>query len=127
MTDESAPSSDLHVTENGQRVGSEEWVRRAVKDGDDRIKLQYYGLTKVQWDDLVKDAGVVVDIDLSKEMAARTISFTGQGEKDYVAEAEAKRADEADKQKSKEFWSSPAVWIAIAGGVGLLAIFYMRS
>jgi len=122
-----ADASDLHVTENGQRIGSREWVERASKDGDDRLKLQYYGLTKVQWDDLVKDYGVVINYDLKKEADARSISFTGQGGKDYVAAAEEKRKKEEDAQKSKEFWASPAVWVGIAGAVGLGIIFYMRS
>lgn len=120
--------NDLHITENGLRVGSKEWIARATKDGDERLKVQYYGLSKSEWDDVQKDSGApVVLYDLKKEAGARTISFVGQGEKDYVAEANQKKADEEAAQKSKEFWSSPVTWVAIAGAVGLVAIFYMRS
>lgn len=66
--------------EAGLKVGSSEWITAAEKHDCDRLKLQYYGLSREQWDELQKSTTGVVDTSLRDEALARVVKFDSQPE-----------------------------------------------
>lgn len=102
--------------EVGLKIGSKDWIAAAEKNGSDRLRLQYYGLSKDQWNDMQKSTSGVVDDALEREAAARVVKFDSQP--DVVKQ----RADAARSgPPPRKYEPAPATPVDEPGGMSTVA------